>query len=227
VSGEFKELCVCSQQLESNMSVVYLLLGGPDTDQKSEQYVGGIITPDHCLIFSIYDFLEKILIGNRNRTYVKWLWKTICNQNPHFMQVQGTLDLAVRSSKMPKYPPTTGTTVAGLRAVLDVLDRSHVTDANRKGLENIFARYHTGDTSMLVFVNLDDKEHPQIPRFSYNFQPPSVSNAPVASLIIQDTEAGAEEPASSRESSSTSMEFDFTSAEDHSARPSSSMLSRK
>jgi hypothetical protein len=119
---------------------------------------------------------------------------------------------------MPKYPPTAGTTVAGLRAVLDVLGRSQVTDANRKGLEDIFARYHAGDTSMLVFVNLDDKEHAQIPRFSYNFQPPSVSNAPVASPIIQDTEAGAAEPASSRESSSTSMEFDFFSTEDHMVR---------
>jgi hypothetical protein len=119
---------------------------------------------------------------------------------------------------MPKYPPTAGTTVAGLRAVLDVLDRNQVTDANRKGLEDIFARYHAGDTSMLVFVNLDDKQHPQIPRFSCNFQPPSVSNAPVASPIIEDTEAGTAEPAASRESSSTSMEFDFTSTEDHVVR---------
>ncbi len=222
VSGEFKEICVCSQQLESEMSVVYLLLGGPDADQKSEQYIGGIITPDHCLVFSIYDFLEKVLIHKSgkppSRTYVKGFWNKLCKRNPQFMEVQGTLDLAVRSSKMPKYPPTAGTTVAGLWAVLHVLDSNDVTDANRKGLEDIFARYHAGDTSMLVFVNLDDKEHPQIPRFSYNFQPPSVSNAPVASPIIQDTEAGAAEPASSRESSSTSMEFDFTSVEDHVVR---------
>ncbi len=204
------------------MSVVYLLLGGPDADQKSEQFIGGIITPDHCLVFSIYEFLEKVLIYNRgkprSRTYVKGLWNTICKQNPQFMQVQGTLDLAVRSSKMPRYPPTAGTTVAGLWAVLHVLGSNHVTDANRKGLEDIFARYHAGDTSMLVFVNLDDKEHPQIPRFSYNFQPPSVSNASITSLLIEDNEAGAAEPASSRESSSTSMQFDFTSAEDHIVR---------
>jgi hypothetical protein len=203
------------------MSVVYLLLGGTDADQKSEQYIGGIITPDHCLIFSIYDFLQKILIfvsgKPPSRTYVKWLWNKICNQNPQFMQVQGTLDLAVRSSKMPKYPPTAGTTVAGLRAVLDVLDTNQVTDANRKGLEDIFARYHAGDTSMLVFVNLDDKEQPQIPRFSYNFQPPTVSNAPVASSVLEDAEAGAAEPEpSSRESSGT--EFDFTLTDDHMVR---------
>jgi hypothetical protein len=57
------------------MSVVYLLLGGPDADQESEQFIGGIVTPDHCLIFSIYDFLQKILIFINgkppSRTYVK------------------------------------------------------------------------------------------------------------------------------------------------------------
>ena len=204
------------------MSVVYLLLGGPDADQKSEQYIGGIITPDHCLIFSIYDFLQKILmfINGKppSRMYVKDFWKKLCKRNSQFTQVQGTLDLAVRSSKMPKTPPTAGTTVEGLRGLLDVLDSHHVTDANRKVLEDIFARYHAGDTSMLVFVNLDDKEHPQSPRFSYNVQPPSVSNAPVVSSVFQDNEAGAAEPASSRESSSTSMQFDFTLTEDHIVR---------
>ena len=82
-----------------------------------------------------------------------------------------------------------------------------MTDANRKVLEDIFARYVAGDWSMLVFVNLNDKEHPQIPRFTYNFQPPTLSNTPIASIVIEDAEAGAAEHASSRESSSTSMEL--------------------
>ena len=204
------------------MSVVYLLLGGPDADQKSEQYIGGIITPDHCLVFSIYDFLQKALVFINgkppSRTYVKKFWNTLCKRNSQFMEVQGTLDLAVRSSKMPKYPPTAGTTVAGLRAVLDVLVRNHVTDTNRKTLEDIFARYAAGDMSMIVEINLNAQVHPQVPRFSYNFQSPTTSNAPLASLFIEDAEAGVTEPASSRESSSTSMEFDFTSTEDHIVR---------
>jgi hypothetical protein len=134
------------------------------------------------------------------------------------MQVQGTLGLTVPSTKMPKTKRTDGTTVAGLRAVLDVLD-NFVSEDCRKTVEDIFARYHAGDKSMLVFVNLNDKEHPQIPDLShYNFHPPTASNAPVASLIIEDAGAGAAEPASSRESSSTSMEFDFTSTEDHIVR---------
>jgi hypothetical protein len=153
-----------------------------------------------------------------SRMYVKDFWKKLCKRNSQFTQVQGTLDLAVRSTKMPKTPPTAGTTVAGLRGVLDVLG-NFVTPECRKTVEDIFARYMLGDWSMLVFVNLNDKSHPQIPDFShYNFHPPTASNMPVASPIINNAEAGAAEPASSRESSSTSMEFDFTLTEDHIVR---------
>jgi hypothetical protein len=199
------------------MSVVYLLLGGRDA------IVGGIITPDNFHVFSIYEFLEIVLTGNRNRDYVKKLWTRLCKRNSQFMYVGGTLELAVPSSKMRKTDPkkgaTAGTTVAGLRAVLDVLSENQVTEGCRKTVEDIFARYYAGDKSMLVFVNLNDKEHPQIPDLShYNFQPPTVSNAPVAAIAVEDAEAGAAEPASSRESSSTSMEFDFTSTEDHVVR---------
>ena len=67
---------------------------------------------------------------------------------------------------------------------------------------------------MLVFVNINDKVHPQIPRFNYNFQPPTVSNAPIASIVDENAEAGA--ATSSRESSGT--EFDFASTEDHEVR---------
>jgi hypothetical protein len=179
------------------MSVVYLLLGGRDA------VVKGIITPDGFRIFSIYEFMEIVLIGGRRRKYVVNLWDTLSRQNTQFMEVQGTLALAVPSSKMPKREPTAGTTVAGLRGVLDVLG-NRVSENCRKVVEDIFARYGAGDRSMIVEVNLNDKEHPQIPRFSYNFQPPTASNAPVASIVVE--EAGA----SSLESS---MEFDFTSME--------------
>lgn len=187
------------------MSVVYLLLGGRDA------IVKGIITPDRCFVFSILDFLQIVLIGGKSRKYVTKLWNILSCQNTQFMQVQGTLDLAVRSTKMPKTPPTAGTTVAGLKGVLDVLNRNHVTDANRKVLEDIFARYAAGDRSMVVEIDLNAKEH-KITRFNYNFQPPSVSHEPVASVIIEEAGAGPIETESSRESS---MEYDFTSTDDH------------
>ena len=130
------------------------------------------------------------------------------------MFVPGTLDLLSPSKRMLENKPTAGTTVAGLREVLNVLSRNHVTDANRKVLEDIFARHAAGDWSMIVQIDLNAKEH-KIPRFNYNFQPPSVSHVPVASIVVEDAEAGAVEPVSSRESSSTSMEYDFTTTYDH------------
>ena len=175
---------VSRQQLNSEMSVVYLLLGGRDA------IVNGIFTPDGFHVFSIYEFLEIVLIGNKNRTYVKKLWKNICRQHSHFMEVQGTLALAIPSTKMPKTPPTAGTTVAGLQGILDVLG-NRVTADCRKVVEDIFTRYMAGDMSMIVHVNLNHKEHPQIPHFNYNLQPPTASSqVPVDSIIIEDARTG-------------------------------------
>ena len=203
------------------MSVAYLLLGGPDADQTCDPFVKGIVTPDRFHVFEIYDFLQIVLSGNPNRDYVKYVWKDIRKHNAQIMYVEGTLHLLSPSSKMRKTEPkkgaSPGTTVAGLKGILDVLGRNHVTDANRKVLEDIFARYHAGDFSMIVEIDLNEKVH-DIPRFNYNFQPPSVSHAPVASIVVE--EAGADAPeTSSRESSGT--EFDFTSMDDHIVRPGS------
>jgi hypothetical protein len=102
------------------------------------------------------------------------------------MEVQETLALAVPSTKMPKTPPTAGTTILGLKGVLDVLG-NFVTEGCRKAVEDIFARYMAGDMSMLVHVNLNQNEHPQIPHFNYNLQPPTApSQVPVDSIIIED-----------------------------------------
>ena len=197
------------------MSVAYLLLGGPDADQTCDPFVKGIVTPDRFHVFEIYDFLQIVLIDNPNREYVKYVWKDIRKHNAQIMYVQGTLDLLSPSKKMRKTEPkkgaSPGTTVAGLKGILDVLGRNHVTDANRKVLEDIFARYHAGDKSMIVEIDLNAKEHPKIPRFNYNFQPPSVSHAPVASILVDE--------AASRESSMS--ELDFTSMEDHIVRTGS------
>ena len=170
------------------MSVVYLLLGGRDV------IVNGIITPDGFHVFSIYDFLQIVLISGtepcKSREDVKNAWKKVCRHKTQFKEVKGTLDLAVPSTKMRKTKPTAGTTVAGLKGVLDVLGNT-VVEACRKVLEDIFARYMAGDRSMIVVVNLNDKEYPQIPRFSYNFQPPTASSQePVDSIIVEDAGAG-------------------------------------
>ena len=158
---------------------VYLLLGGRDA------VVKGIITPDGFFIFSIYDFMQIVLIGGKSRKYVTNLWNTLSRQNTQFMYVPGTLGLSIPSTKMPKTPPTAGTTIAGLKEVLDVLG-NRVAEPCRKVLEDIFSRYATGDRSMVVVVNLNDTVHLNIPHFSYNLQPPTASpDLPVASMIIE------------------------------------------
>ncbi len=79
-----------------------------------------------------------------------------------------------------------------------------------------FPRDDTGGWSPEHLFNLNDKEHPQIPRFSYNFQPPTASaQEPVASMLIEEAGAGVEEPDLSSRESSMSIEFDFGSTEDH------------
>ena len=173
---------------KSDMSVVYLLLGGRDA------IVSGIITPDGFHVFSIYDLLQIVMIGGteprKSRDEVRNAWKKLCRHNTQFKEVKGTLDLAVTSTKMRTTKPIAGTTVAGLKGELDVLGNTVAADCH-KVLEDIFARYGAGDRSMIVVVNLNDKEHPQIPRFSYNFQPPTASsNVPVASIVVEDAGAG-------------------------------------
>jgi hypothetical protein len=195
------------------MSVAYLLLGGPDVSQRCDPFVKGIVTPERLHVFSIIDFLQIVLRVCINRKHAEKLWQTICKQNSQFMYVPGTLDLLVPSKKMPENQPTAGTTVAGLKGVLNVLSRNHVTDANRKTIEDIFARYAAGDRSMIVEIDLNAQEHPQVPRFNYNFQPPTASaQEPVQSIIIEDPEAGAAEPEASEDDS---IEYDFSSIEDH------------
>jgi hypothetical protein len=192
------------------MSVVYLLLGGRD------ETIGGIITPDGFHVFSIYDFMQIVLIGHKNHTYVKKLWKGICRRHSHFMEVQGTLGLAVPSTKMPKTQPTAGTTVAGLKGILDVLG-NYVAEDCHKVVEDIFVRYMTGEKSMIVDVDLNATVHPQIPRFNYNFQPPTASaQEPVASMLIEEAGAGDSEPEPSSEEES--IQFDFSSTDDHIVR---------
>ena len=48
------------------MSAVYLLLGVGKDD-----IIKGIITPDGFHVFSIYDFMQIVLIGGKSRDYVK------------------------------------------------------------------------------------------------------------------------------------------------------------
>ena len=56
------------------MSVAYIILGGPDVDEKCDPFVEGIVTPDRFHIFGIIDFLQIVLRGNKDRKYAEKLW---------------------------------------------------------------------------------------------------------------------------------------------------------
>ena len=153
-----------SQQLKSNMSAVYLLLG-------SDAIVKGITTPDGMHVFSIYEFLELVLIGNKSRKYVKNLWKTLSRDTSKFTEVKEDLVMAVPITKMRKTKPTTGTTVMGLQALMHVLG-NQVNAELRPFVETTLAHYTAGYRGMIVEVDLNARVHPQIPSFHYNFMPP-------------------------------------------------------
>jgi hypothetical protein len=192
------------------MSVVYLLLGGPNAfGNRCDAFVKDIVTPDGFHVFSIPDFLQIVLSSypesQKNRKAVQKVWRDICRCNTQFMEVQGTLSLAVPTPKMRKTDPKAGATAAmtvpGLKALLDVLGNHQVSAACRRVVEDIFARYMLGDKNMLVQINLNDKVH-HIPSFSYNFQPPTA----------RVPEPSASSVSTSRESST---QYDFTSTDDH------------
>jgi hypothetical protein len=192
----------CNLNKLKKMSVVYMLLGRPNAfGNKCDAICKGILTPDNYHVFSILDFLQIVLSScpepQKSRKAVQKLWRDVCRCNAQFMEVQGTLGLAVPTPKMRKTDPkagaTAGMTVPGLRALLDVIGNHQVSAACRRVVEDIFARYMLGDKSMLVQINLNDKVH-RIPSFSYNFQPPTA----------REPEAGASSVSTSRESSITS-----------------------
>ncbi len=176
-----------------------MLLGRPNAfGNKCDAICKGILTPDNYHVFSILDFLQIVLSScpepQKSRKAVQKLWRDVCRCNAQFMQVQGTLTLAVPTPKMRKTDPkagaTAGMTVPGLKALLDVLGNHQVSADCRRVVEDIFARYMLGDKSMLVQINLNDKVH-RIPSFSYNFQPPTA----------REPESGASSVSTSRESS--------------------------
>jgi hypothetical protein len=112
-----------------------------------------------------------VLFGDKNRTHVKKLWKTLSRDTSKLTEVKQALVLAVPSTKMRKLT-TSGMTVMELQSLLDVLgNRVHVE--LRMIVEATFARYMAGDRSMIIEVDLNATVHEQIPSLNYNFKPPT------------------------------------------------------
>ncbi|MBV5267684.1 MAG: hypothetical protein JZU67_04100, partial [Burkholderiaceae bacterium] len=94
------------------------------------------------------------------------LWKRLTSDTSKFTEVKESLILAVPSTKLMKLT-TPGMTITGLQGLLSLLK---VDEDIRPIVEDTFARYMSGDTSMLIEVDLNSTVPPE--NLHYNFEPP-------------------------------------------------------
>ena len=139
------------------MFAVYLNVGGVT--------LKGMIALDGIHVFAIYDFM-MFVCHKKTLQYAKRIWKNLRSDTTKFMELQQYFDPAVSSTNM-----IPGMTVLGLQALMNVLDKK-VDPDSRWMVDNIFARYMTGDQSMLTVVNLN-ANYEKYPNNHYNFMPPA------------------------------------------------------
>ena len=138
------------------MSAVYLVI--------CDSTVKGITTGDGMWVFSVTDFIN--LVCQKTGSYARLLWKRLIYDTSKFTEVKEALVLAVPSTKIRKFT-TPGMTIEGLQELLCMLK---VDEDIRLIVEDTFARYMSGDTSMLIDVDLNSTVSPV--SLPYNFEPP-------------------------------------------------------
>jgi len=138
------------------MSAVYLVIGNST--------VKGITSSDGVKVFSVTDFIN--LVCRKTGSYARLLWKRLTSDTSKFTEVKEALVLAVPSTNIMKFT-TPGMTITGLQELLCMLK---VDEDIRPIVEDTFARYRSGDTSMLIEVDLNSTVCPE--NLHYNFAPP-------------------------------------------------------
>lgn len=163
-----------------DMSMVYLKLVNDET-------VRGITTSDGIQVFSTYDFLN--LLFQKTGSYSRLLWKRLISKTSEFIEVEKDLVLAIPSTKRIKHR-TPGMTVMGLQKLLHMLNKK-VTGDLYTSVEATLARYMSGDTSMVIELDLNKtgrcfRKQSYINNLSlhYNFEPPLTSFSPHAPLLV-------------------------------------------
>ena len=146
------------------MYAVYLNFGGDAT-------LKGMIALDGMHVFSIYDFI--MFVCKKTMQYAKCIWKNLRNNTAKFMELQQHFGSVVPSTNM-----IPGTTVMGLQALMNVLDKK-VNQDSRWIVKDIFARYMAGDMSMLTVVDLNATNYEQNPNKHPNFMPPLECDSPI------------------------------------------------
>jgi len=140
----------------SDMSAVYLVIGNSN--------IKGITTGGGIRVFSVTHFIN--IVCHKTGSYARLLWKRLISDTSKFTEVKEALVLAVPSTKIRKFT-TPGMTIEGLQKLLCMLK---LDEDIRPIVEDTFARYMNGDTSMLIEVDLNSTVSPE--NLHYNFEPP-------------------------------------------------------
>lgn len=138
------------------MSAVYLVIGNAT--------VKGITDSHGLKVFCVTDFIK--IVCRKTGSYARLLWKRLTSDTSKFTEVKEAFVLAVPSTKLMKLT-TPGMTITGLQELLCLLK---VDEDIRPIVEDTFARYMSGDTSMLIEVDLNSTVSPE--NLHYNFEPP-------------------------------------------------------
>jgi hypothetical protein len=138
------------------MSAVYLVIGAST--------VKGITSSEGLKVFSVADFIN--LVCRKSGSYARLLWKRLTSDTSKFTEVKEALVLAVPSTNITKFT-TPGMTITGLQELLSMLK---VDEDIRPIVEDTFARYRSGDTSMIIELDLNSTVSPE--NLHYNFAPP-------------------------------------------------------
>jgi hypothetical protein len=139
------------------MSTVYLVIGNSN--------IKGITTSEGMRVFSVTDFIN--IVCRKTGSYARLIWKRLTSDTSKFTEIKEALVLAVPSTKIRKFT-TPGMTIDSLQELLCLLK---VDEDIRPIVEDTFARYMNGDTSMLIEVDLNMTVSPE--NLHYNFKPPT------------------------------------------------------
>ena len=132
--------------------------------------VTGMTTRDGIQVFSLHDFIK--IVCQKNELYAKRLWRQLkCTCN----FTEFSLNITMLKHKTP------GMTIMGLQRLLNILNK-RVDVHVRPIVEDVFARYMSGDTSMIIEADVaydntlfNTKLHGNLLSLHYNFEPPKTT----------------------------------------------------
>ncbi len=129
---------------DSKMSVVLFKLAGDAT-------VHGIRSPCGIYFFSAYDFINGVC--QKSGTYAYSVWDSVLAEDAMLNQPRKLVhstksNVNYQLDPIKKRPPTPVMTLKALRVLVEALGKRVKVDPSRR-FEDIYARFMTGDTSVV------------------------------------------------------------------------------